>query len=79
MKINTLFLFVTLFLPFFAFAQNNEGIIIFEEKVNVHRTLPPDAEDMKAMIPEFRTHQRDCFFMAMPVSNGTGGGREIAM
>ena len=64
MKINTLFLFVTLFLPFFAFAQNNEGIIIFEEKVNVHRTLPPDAEVMKAMIPEFRTHQSELLFNA---------------
>ena len=44
MKINILFLFITLFLPFFATAQNNEGIIQFEEKVNVHRSLPPDAE-----------------------------------
>ncbi len=64
MKINILFLFVTLFLPFFATAQNNEGIIQFEEKVNVHRSLPPDAEDMKAMIPEFRTHQSELLFNA---------------
>jgi GLPGLI family protein len=62
MKINILFLFATLFLPLFAFAQKNEGIILFEEKVNVHRTLPPDAEDMKAMIPEFRTHQSELLF-----------------
>lgn len=64
MKINILFLFVALFLPIFASAQNNEGIIIFEEKVNVHRSLPPDAEDMKAMIPEFRIHQSELLFNA---------------
>ena len=64
MKINILFPFVALFLPIFACAQNNEGIIIFEEKVNVHRSLPPDAEDMKAMIPEFRIHQSELLFNA---------------
>lgn len=64
MKINILFLFVTLFLPIAAFAQNNEGVIQFEEKVNVHRSLPPDAEDMKAMIPEFRTHPNELLFNA---------------
>lgn len=64
MKINTLFLFATLFLPIILSAQNNEGIILYEEKVNVHRSLPPDAEDMKAMIPEFRTHQSELLFNA---------------
>jgi GLPGLI family protein len=64
MKINILFLFVTLFLPLAAFAQNNEGVITFEEKINVHRGLPPDAEDMKAMIPEFRIHQSELLFNA---------------
>ena len=64
MKINALFLFIALFLPLFLSAQNNEGIIRFEEKVNMHRTLPPDAEDMKAMIPEFRTHPNELLFNA---------------
>lgn len=64
MKINILFPFVMLLLPLFTLAQNNEGIIQFEEKVNVHRTLPPDAEDMKAMIPEFRIHQSELLFGA---------------
>lgn len=64
MKINILFLFVTLFLPLAAFAQNNEGVILFEEKVNVHRGLPPEAADMKAMIPEFRIHQSELLFNA---------------
>lgn len=64
MKVNVLFLFVTLFLPLLALAQNNEGVIQFEEKINVHRSLPPDAEDMKAMIPEFRIHQSELLFNA---------------
>ncbi len=64
MKINILFLFATLFLPLAAFSQNNEGVILFEEKINVHRGLPPDAEDMKAMIPEFRIHQSELLFNA---------------
>lgn len=34
-----------------------EGVITYEAKINMHRTLPPEREDMKAMIPEFRTHQ----------------------
>jgi len=48
----------------FAIAQKNEGIILFEEKINVHRNLPPEAADMKAMIPEFRTHQNDLLLTA---------------
>ncbi len=31
-----------------------EGSITYETKVNVHRTLPKEREDMKSMIPEFR-------------------------
>lgn len=45
-----------------AFSQKTEGVIQFEEKVNVHRTLPPEAADMKAMIPEFRVHQSELLF-----------------
>lgn len=43
-------------------AQQTEGVITFEEKINVHRSLPPEAADMKAMIPEFRTHQNELLF-----------------
>ena len=48
----------------FASAQKDEGIIQFEEKVNMHRSLPPDAADMKAMIPEFRTQKNELLFNA---------------
>ena len=33
----------------------SEGRIVYEVKVNVHRTLPKEREGMKDMIPEFRT------------------------
>jgi GLPGLI family protein len=41
-----------------------EGHIIYEVKINLHRTLPKDREDMKAMIPEYRTNQDQLFFNA---------------
>jgi GLPGLI family protein len=39
-----------------------EGTIIYEVKVNMHRTLPKEREEMKNMIPEFRTSQDQLFF-----------------
>jgi GLPGLI family protein len=35
------------------FAQS--GVITYEMKVNLHRRIPADRQEMKAMIPEFRT------------------------
>jgi GLPGLI family protein len=43
-------------------AQNTEGIITYEVTVNMHRTLPPDRQDMKAMIPQYRTFKQQLFF-----------------
>ncbi|MEJ1238785.1 GLPGLI family protein [Chryseolinea sp. T2] len=43
-------------------AQVNEGIIDYEVKVNLHRTLPPERAEMKNMIPEFRTTKHELFF-----------------
>ena len=45
-------------------AQKTEGTIQFEEKMNMHRNLPPDAGDMKAMIPEFRVLKSELLFTA---------------
>jgi GLPGLI family protein len=42
------------------FAQNTEGVITFEEKVNLHRRLQD--EQMKAMVPEFRTSNMMFYF-----------------
>jgi GLPGLI family protein len=44
------------------FGQVSEGSITFEVKVNVHRTLPPDRQEMKSMIPEFRTSKEQLLF-----------------
>ncbi|HEY0654508.1 MAG TPA: GLPGLI family protein [Chryseosolibacter sp.] len=43
------------------FAQT-EGVINYETKINVHRNLPPDRQEMKNMIPEFRVVQDVLFF-----------------
>jgi GLPGLI family protein len=42
--------------------QAKEGIITYETKINVHRTLPKEREEMKNMIPEFRVSQQQLFF-----------------
>jgi GLPGLI family protein len=59
------FLFLSLFtlVSTLIFAQNaptTEGIITFEEKMNLHRRLTD--ESMKAMVPEFRTLNMMFFF-----------------
>jgi GLPGLI family protein len=41
---------------------SNEGVINYEVKINMHRRLPKEREDMKAMIPEFRTEKQQLFF-----------------
>jgi GLPGLI family protein len=45
------------------FAQN-EGVITYEITVNNHRTLTPEREGMKAMIPQYRTFKQQLFFNA---------------
>lgn len=40
----------------------SEGVISYETKVNLHRRIPPEREQMKAMIPEFRTTKEQLFF-----------------
>ena len=46
------------------FGQTNEGMITYETKINMHRTLPKEREEMKKMIPEFRVSQQQLFFNA---------------
>ncbi len=36
------------------FGQSTAGLIQYEDRVNMHRRLPPDRQEMKAMIPEYR-------------------------
>ncbi len=58
-----LYFILLLFLSSVAiFAQNNEGVIIYEDKFNVHRGLPPEMEAMKDRIPEFRSSKKELSF-----------------
>jgi GLPGLI family protein len=70
-------------------AQNSEGAITFEEKMNLHRRMPD--ESMKAMVPEFRTSTMmlyfrgdECVYKRNPEEEdeetnqaGAGGGRMV--
>jgi GLPGLI family protein len=71
------------------FAQTNEGVIIYERKINMHKRIQD--EQMKAMIPEFRTTKHQLMFSdstsvykavpedEMPEGFGEGGGNRIVM
>jgi GLPGLI family protein len=45
-----------------AFGQAAEGVIRYEFRMDVHRSIPPEREEMKAMVPQFRTVNFDLFF-----------------
>ncbi|HNE28873.1 MAG TPA: GLPGLI family protein [Saprospiraceae bacterium] len=47
-----------------AIAQQTEGDIQFDEKMNMHRNLPPDAADVRAMMPEWRVSKAELLFLA---------------
>ncbi|AXE19749.1 GLPGLI family protein [Runella rosea] len=38
-----------------AFGQQNEGIVLYDQKINMHKRMQD--ESMKAMVPEFRTNK----------------------
>lgn len=71
------------------FAQSNEGVIIYERKINMHKRIQD--EQMKAMIPEFRTTKHQLLFSdstsvykavpedEMPEGFGEGGGNRVIM
>lgn len=53
---------VTLAASIAATAQISEGTIIYERKINMHKRLPPEAEQFKAMVPEFTTSKMELAF-----------------
>lgn len=69
----------------------SEGVITYEVRINMHRQLPPEREDMKAMMPEFRMSKQQLFFNdheslykilieeedEEPTNTGPGPGRRI--
>lgn len=76
------------------FGQASEGVITYEMKVNMHRNLPKDREDLKAMVPEFSTTRFSLSFQeneslykllvdeeddVAQFSGGPGGGPRMMM
>jgi GLPGLI family protein len=45
-------------------AQKTEGTVSFQQKMNLHRSMPNMDENMKAMIPEYRTSEYQLAFTA---------------
>ncbi len=45
-----------------ALAQVKEGKVIYERKTNMHKRLPAENDNMKAMIPEFNTSKQQLVF-----------------
>lgn len=71
------------------FAQQT-GVITYENRINMHRNIPADRQEMKAMIPEFRSTKMQLFFndeesLYKPVIEdeeeqfGGGGGGGVRM
>lgn len=44
------------------FGQTTEGVVEFEVKVNMHRSIPADRAEMKEMMPEFNVLKDQLFF-----------------
>ncbi len=69
-------------------AQVKEGKVTYERKINAWKMMPPEAEQFKAMVPEFNTTKLELYFNAtqslfkpveqaaptMPSGDGGGGG-----
>jgi GLPGLI family protein len=43
-------------------SQNNSGEIVYLDKTNIHKNLPPEMEAMKERIPEFRESKKILYF-----------------
>ena len=61
MKSKILLSIIVVFLAFVAEAQQ-QGVITYESKLNMHRRIPPERAEMKSMIPEFRVTTEQLFF-----------------
>jgi GLPGLI family protein len=84
----TLFIVAGLATTLGAAAQSSEGKITYERKMNMHKNMPPEAEQFKAMVPEFQTSKMELSFKGdqslyktaktdedeLPSTEGGGGG-----
>jgi GLPGLI family protein len=87
-KIMNMKLLYTLFLGlmFIQLSAQSEGVIVYEEKVDVHKRLPPERQEYKDMIPQFRTQKFELHYnesasmyvsskdQDQPEMGGGGGG-----
>ncbi len=74
----------------FIHAQITQGSIKYELRMDMHRNIPADRQEMKAMIPQFRTenfilvfNQDERFYkpeedVNAMVMSGPGGGRQMS-
>lgn len=62
MKLFTYLSLVIFMLPFLLIAQTESGEVQYNETINLHKRIPPEREQFKEMIPEFRTFARELFF-----------------
>jgi GLPGLI family protein len=55
---------VSLFIQtvFLAMLAQVQGKIVYEDKMDMHRRLPPDRAEMKDMIPQFRTSKFELYY-----------------
>ncbi|MDP4712289.1 MAG: GLPGLI family protein [Saprospiraceae bacterium] len=59
---HTLLSLLALFLVFSAGAQVPSGVVVYEQKTNLHLRMKDMNEEMKAMVPEFQTVQKELLF-----------------
>jgi GLPGLI family protein len=62
MKVSSLMFIMMLSIVGTLSGQISQGVIEYEVTMDVHRNIPPEREEMKAMIPQFRTIHFQLFF-----------------
>jgi len=47
---------------FIQLSAQSEGVIVYEEKIDIHKRLPPERQEYKDMIPQFRTQKYELHY-----------------
>ncbi|HSV76613.1 MAG TPA: GLPGLI family protein [Bacteroidales bacterium] len=88
---STFLIFVLLFLGIspHIFGQTSQGVILYEMRMDMHRTLPANRADLRNMIPQFRTDTFQLIFSptasiykpqeVTPAQSAAGGGGGMRM
>jgi GLPGLI family protein len=85
-----IFLVLLMGIVFSVSGQPSQGVITYEVRMDVHRSLPADRQELKTMIPQFRTETYQLFFTPAaslykakeeetPPAMGGGGGMRMMM